>query len=298
MYSHLRFVIAAALIAFGSVIAVGVPVLFLSVDRPLITAETADPPADSACTQQSWWLFDRNCLSRRGLPWVTAHAGSDPGTVEVPSEPDSKAAEQPATDSRQAATIPHEPPPLPAAPQPSVQRDSEPQLFVPRVSVPQSFTRRDSVAREVTPQEPMPQDSARNDTAPETSAVQNVAPQQLTPQEAAAQESPADRPVQQSEVAAPARVTPAQRPAAGERHAAQPATGAQPRTPIAKKVVRRDRPTKPPANEALNAVRKFGDALPEIPANSYAADGTPRKIVIRPTSIQDVYYYSRGATSP
>jgi hypothetical protein len=44
LYSHLRFVIAAALIAFGSVIAVGVPVLFLSVDRPLITAETADPP--------------------------------------------------------------------------------------------------------------------------------------------------------------------------------------------------------------------------------------------------------------
>jgi len=41
----------------------------------------------------------------------------------------------------------------------------------------------------------------------------------------------------------------------------------------------------------LNAVRKFDDALPEIPANSYA-DGTPRRIVIRPTSIQDVYYYS------
>jgi hypothetical protein len=104
--------------------------------------------------------------------------------------------------------------------------------------------------------------------------------------------------VQQREVAAPARVTPAQRPAAGERHAAQPAAGAQPRTPIAKKVARRDRPTKPPANEALNAVRKFGDAMPEIPANSYAADGTPRKIVIRPTSIQDVYYYSRGSTNP
>jgi hypothetical protein len=49
---------------------------------------------------------------------------------------------------------------------------------------------------------------------------------------------------------------------------------------------------KRPASEALNAVWKFDDALPEIPANSYAADGTPRRIVIRPTSIQDVYYYS------
>jgi hypothetical protein len=298
LYSHLRFVIAVALIAFGSVIAVGVPVLFVSVDRPLITAEMADPPADSSCTQQSWRLFDRNCLSRRGLPWVVARAGSDPGTIEVPSEPDSKAAEQSSTDSRQAATIPQEPTPLPSVPQPSVHQDSEPQLFVPRVSVPQSFTRRDSVPRDVTPQEPTPQDSARNDTASEKSAVQNVAPQELTPQEAASQESPADPPVQQREVAAPVRATPAQRPAAEERHAAQPTTGAQPRMPIAKRTARRDRTTKPPANEALNAVRKFGDTLPEIPANSYAADGTPRKIVIRPTSIQDVYYYSRGSTSP
>jgi hypothetical protein len=296
LYSHLRFVIAAALIAFGSVIAVGVPVLFLSVDRPLITAEMADQPADSSCTQQSWRLFDRNCLSRRGLPWVVARAGSDPGTVEVASEPDSKAAEQSSTDSRQAATIPHEPTPLPSAPQPSAHQDSEPQLFVPRVSVPQSFTRRDSEPRDVTPQESTPQDSARNDTALETPAVQNVVPQKLAPQEAASQESPADRPVQQREVAAPVRATPAQRPAAEERHAAQPTTGAQPRMPIAKRTARRDRTTKPPANEALNAVRKFGDT--EIPANSYAADGTPRKIVIRPTSIQDVYYYSRGSTSP
>jgi hypothetical protein len=298
LYSHLRFVIAAALIAFGSVIAVGVPVLFLSVDRPLITAEMADPPADSSCTQQSWRLFDRNCLSRRGLPWVVARAGSDPGTIEVPSEPDSKAAEQSSTDSRQAATIPQEPTPLPSVPQPSVHQDSEPQLFVPRVSVPQSFTRRDSVPRDVTPQEPTPQDSARNDTALGTTAVQNVVPQKSAPQEAASQESPADPPVQQREVAAPVRATPAQRPAAEERHAAQPTTGAQPRMPIAKRTARRDRTTKPPANEALNAVRKFGDTLPEIPANSYAADGTPRKIVIRPTSIQDVYYYSRGSTSP
>jgi hypothetical protein len=298
LYSHLRFVIAVALIAFGSVIAVGVPVLFLSVDRPLITAEMADPPADSSCTQQSWRLFDRNCLSRRGLPWVVARAGSDPGTVEVPSEPDSKAAEQSSTDSRQAATIPQEPTPLPSVPQPSVHQDSEPQLFVPRVSVPQSFTRRDSVPRDVTPQEPTPQDPARNDTALETPAVQNVVPQKLAPQEAASQESPADRPVQQREVAAPVRATPTQRPAAEERHVAQPTTGAQPRMPIAKRTARRDRTTKPPPNEALNAVRKFGERLPEIPANSYAADGTPRKIVIRPTSIQDVYYYSRGSTSP
>ena len=47
-----------------------------------------------------------------------------------------------------------------------------------------------------------------------------------------------------------------------------------------------------PANEALNAVRRFQDNLRDIPVSSYAADGTRRTIVIRPTSIQDVYYYS------
>ena len=52
------------------------------------------------------------------------------------------------------------------------------------------------------------------------------------------------------------------------------------------------RAAKRPTGEALNAVRNFGDNLHDIPVSSYAADGTPRKIVIRPTSIQDVYYYS------
>jgi len=42
LYSHLRLVIAASLIAFGSVIAVGVPALFLTVDRPLV-AEPKSP---------------------------------------------------------------------------------------------------------------------------------------------------------------------------------------------------------------------------------------------------------------
>jgi hypothetical protein len=68
--------------------------------------------------------------------------------------------------------------------------------------------------------------------------------------------------------------------------------------PVAKRAARRDRTAKRPASEVLSAVRKFGDAPSEIPADSYAADGTRRKIVIRPTSIQDVYYYSRGSTNP
>jgi hypothetical protein len=43
---------------------------------------------------------------------------------------------------------------------------------------------------------------------------------------------------------------------------------------------------------ALNTLKRFGDNLPDIPVSAYAADGARRKIIIRPTSIQDVYYYS------
>jgi hypothetical protein len=82
----------------------------------------------------------------------------------------------------------------------------------------------------------------------------------------------------------------AQRPAL-QRPAAATArtTHARPPTPAksAKQEPRGKRPS-----EALRTVRRFGDDLQDIPVSAYAADGTRRSIVIRPTSIQDVYYYS------
>src|SRR5262249_8669405 len=76
-----------------------------------------------------------------------------------------------------------------------------------------------------------------------------------------------------------------------KRRVAKPA--AEPQTPVSapKKTAREDRGAKQ-ADEALNAVRKFQDNLRDIPVSSYAGDGTRRMIMIRPTSIQDVYYYS------
>jgi hypothetical protein len=115
--------------------------------------------------------------------------------------------------------------------------------------------------------------------------------QELATRESAPQEVGPGQTVEQSEVTAPVRTRSVRRAPAEERHVAQSPAAAQTRAPLAKRVARGER-TKRPASEALNAVRKFDDALPEIPANSYAADGTPRRIVIRPTSIQDVYYYS------
>jgi hypothetical protein len=64
------------------------------------------------------------------------------------------------------------------------------------------------------------------------------------------------------------------------------------RAPSLKKTAHRT-PDKQRKNEALNSVRRFGDTLRDIPVNAYAADGTRRTIHIRPTSIQDVYYYSQ-----
>jgi hypothetical protein len=346
LYSHLRFVIAAALIAFGSVIAVGVPALLLAVDRPLLAqTDVSEPPATSSCAQQGWLHFDRNC-SQRGLPWATARGTANAGPVEAPLEP---AGEQPLTEGRQAATAPE-----PSAPQFSMRQLSEPQLFAPQISVPQSFTSRDTAAREVPPQE-----SATNDAAPRIAAAKDTAPQVTAPQvqvttpqvtapqaavpqvtapqvtapqvaapqvaapqvaappvaapqakaagvaapveaarqelatrESALQEAGPGQPVEQSEVTRPVRTRSVRRTPAEDRHVAQSPAAAQTRAPLAKRVARGDRTAKRPTSEALNAVRKFDDARPEIPANSYAADGTPRRIVIRPTSIQDVYYYS------
>jgi hypothetical protein len=307
LYSHLRFVIAAALIAFGSVIAVGVPALLLAVDRPLLAqTDVSEPPATSSCAQQGWLHFDRNC-SQRGLPWAAARGTANAGPVEAPLEP---AAEQPLTEGRQAATAPE-----PSAPQFSMRQLSEPQLFAPQISVPQSFTSRDTAA--VPPQESAtndaaPQTSAAKDTAPQVTAPQvaapqvaapqAAAPQVAAPQEAARQElatresAPQDagpgQPVEQRELTAPVRARSVRRAPAEERHVTQVPAAAQTRAPLSKRVARGDRTVKRPTSEALNAVRKFDDPRPEIPANSYAADGTPRRIVIRPTSIQDVYYYS------
>jgi hypothetical protein len=91
---------------------------------------------------------------------------------------------------------------------------------------------------------------------------------------------------------APRSETPLAPSATAERQVAKPTVGAPARPPAPKKIARPERRAKPPANEALNAVRRFGGSLTDIPVSAYSADGTQRTIVIRPTSIQDVYYYS------
>jgi hypothetical protein len=132
-----------------------------------------------------------------------------------------------------------------------------------------------------------PRESLLQESIPEESM-----PQQPTLPELATQQPAPPQPVERSDITAPVHETPVQRPAAKERHTRMPAVEAPTRPPRLKKAARSDRIAKRPTIEDLNEGRKFGDNLRDIPVSSYAADGTPKRIVIRPTSIQDVYYYS------
>ena len=274
--SHLRFITAASLIVFGGMIGVGaVALLPTAADRTLLaSAASSDLPA-TPC-KQSGLPFDRSCLTKRDLPWTAGRGAAV--TTEAPADADN-AAKPPSTEGQRVATAPQAEPPQPAVVQTSVPQASPTQVPGPQASVPQAAAPQPVVPQASTPQASTPQEAAR----PAVAALpQEPTPQASTPPKAV-----------QRNLATPAAKPPVQRPAAKERHAAKPAIEENEDTrPAQKKAFRPERTAKRPTNDALNAVRKFGDSPREIPATSYAADGTRRDIVIRPTSIQDVYYYS------
>ena len=279
--SHLRFITAASLIVFGAMIGVGaVALLPTAADWTLLaSAASSDLPATSC--KQSGLPFDRSCLTKRDLPWTAGRGAAV--TSEAPADADN-AAKPPSTEGQRLATAPQAEPPQPAVVQTSVPPASpaqvpEPQAFVPQAAAPQPVVPQAATPQAATPEASTPQGAAR----PAVAALpQEPTPQASTPPKAV-----------QRNLATPAAKPPVQRPAAKERHAAKPTIEENEDTrPAQKKAFRPERTAKRPTNDALNAVRKFGNSPREIPATSYAADGTRRDIVIRPTSIQDVYYYS------
>jgi hypothetical protein len=304
LYSNLRFVASASLVALASV--VGVLALYPDALEELLvaSAEISDPPA--ACQQQDWWQLDRSCLSRRGMPWVAASPESN--AVAVPSAAEG-APEQPLTDNRSVATAPVESPQRSEVTAPQQETPALPPIAEER----QIPTQRSEVA--ASPQETPALPPVAEERQIPTQRSEAAAPPQETPapaplaeeqhigeqrKEAAApqQETSPSPPVvgerhipkPRREVMAPRRETP---PAAEGRRVPKPAAEAQPRAAAPKKPAPEERAAKQrPTNEALNAVRRFQDDLRDIPVSAYAADGTRRTIVIRPTSIQDVYYYS------
>ena len=279
MYSNLRFVASASLVALASV--VGVLALYPDALEKLLVAgaEISDPPA--ACQQQDWWQLDRSCLSRRGMPWVAASPESN--AVAVPSATEG-ASEQPLTDDRSpAASAPAQMTQQNEATAPQQETPALPPVAEER----QIPTQRSEVA--APPQEtPAPPPLAEEQHIAEQRKDAAAPQQETSPPPPVVGERHV--PKQRREVMAPRRETP---PAAEGRRVPKPAAEAQPRAAAPKKPAPEDRAAKQrPTNEALNAVRRFQDDLRDIPVSAYAADGTRRTIVIRPTSIQDVYYYS------
>jgi hypothetical protein len=99
LYSNLRFVISASLVGCAGLIGVLALLPPTLEERLLASAELSAPPAP-ACNQQNWLRFDRNCLSRRGMPWVA----NLPAPNAIPS-PVESAPEQ-ASDTQASAAVP------------------------------------------------------------------------------------------------------------------------------------------------------------------------------------------------
>jgi chemotaxis protein histidine kinase CheA len=297
VYLNLRFVASASLVALASL--VGVLALFPDALEELVvaSAETSDSPA-TAC-KQDWLRFDPSCLSRRGMPWVapfpnsnaTPSTGEDASARPLTESPSAAAAPvEPVQQSEAAAPQQGTPAPVAAEQQIPTQRNEaarqETPAPAPVAEERQVPTQRSEAARQETPAPPPVAEERRV----EEQRREATAPaQETSPQPPVAEER--HIPKQRREVAAPRRETPP--PVVEGRRAAKPAAEAQPRAAAPKKPASEDRAAKQrPVTEALNAVRRFQDNLHDIPVSAYAADGTRRTIVIRPTSIQDVYYYS------
>jgi hypothetical protein len=112
----------------------------------------------------------------------------------------------------------------------------------------------------------------------------SAAPEFVEPREAIA-------PVQQLASAPPATEEAPQ--AAPTAQAPPIARSVKPKPRSVRKVARREPSSERERDEALRTVRRIGrnNNVREIPVDAYAADVTVRRIIIRPTSIQDVYYY-------
>jgi hypothetical protein len=317
LYSNLRFVISASVVGCAGLIGV-LALLPATLEERLLASAELSAPAARPCKQQNWLNLDRNCLTRRGMPWVAALPAR--GVAEVPASAET-AAEQPLTETPSpAATAQEVAPPsqVTASRQETATAaiaEDSPAAVQASETVPQP--QQEAMAPQQTATAP-PQEPAALQQEPVPPQQVAVAPQQepVAPQQAAAPAEPQHTTKRRS-VTPVRHAAPAAPAVAEKRRAAKANVETPPRVGAAKTAGREDRGAKPaneavetqmraggsktaarenrgakPANEALNAVRRFQDNLRDVPVSSYAADGTRRTIVIRPTSIQDVYYYS------
>jgi hypothetical protein len=290
----LRFIQCAALIFFGIIIAVGAPPLLVTAvrqppiagsrisDGPAVPASDVPPVAESASEQAAERRDEasvpqelpRQAETKPAEPAPTAPLaapaiddGSKGATAEAP--PDAETAPtKPPTEIQQAAR-----------PSPDVAQQDETKGLRQAPAAPTSDDGSKAAAGSV---------SSRPESAPKP-------PEQTREPAAPSQESMRQGDIKEREQATAA-------PAAASE------TGQVARTPMAtrarvsaaknKRAAHADRGAKRSTTEAAKSVRRPADGLKDIPVSAYAADGTQRRIVIRPTSVQDVYYYSSGRSAP
>jgi hypothetical protein len=248
--------LVACVIVLGASFGVGLLIFPAAAPRQVLAqTETPDTPS-LACRLKTWLHLDRDCAARSEPP-------RDAGAIAADSNPN---------------------PAAPAAPA-DVAAAAKPPAPTPSAGLP----------REALQPTPI--------TPPERETAAQLPQEQFAAEQPAAQPpAPAPQPPAVAAKAAPR--LPVERHAVErhvlERHAAERRTAEQPEAtikepppaPVKKKFARRAPAAKRPATEALRTVRKFDDKLQDIPVDAYAGDGSRRSIVIRPTSIQDVYYYS------
>jgi hypothetical protein len=254
--------LVACVIVLGASFGVGLLIFPAAAPRQVL-AQTEMPDTPSlACRLKTWLHLDRDCAARSEPP-------RDAGVIAADSNPNPPALEAP---SVAAAAKPPAPTPSAGLPREALQ----PTPITPP-------------ERETAAQLPQQQFAAEQPVAqPPAPMAQPPAP---TPQPPVAAKAAAPRlPLEQHVVERHA----VERHAARRRAAEQPEATIKepPPAPAKKKLAHREPAAKRPTSEALRTVRKFDDKLQDIPVDAYAADGSRRSIVIRPTSIQDVYYYS------
>jgi hypothetical protein len=256
LHSHLRLAIGGTLIAFAGIVAVGASAFLpAALERPLVPG---GPP----------WTAERGGLVASDAPFESAREQPD---VEV----------RQADSSKQATTEAEQP-----------QKPEQP-LTEPQETAQQPTQMRQSTII------PWPELLRRDVTLPEHAALMppGGAPEHSAAEPSAETPSPA---ADQKGSAPPTAADSHSRPRKTVRRRQERVSGIKPNAATeppahaaaSRPANRRAQPAKRSSGEALNAVRRFGDHLRDIPVSSYSGDGARRDIVIHPRSIQDVYYYS------
>jgi hypothetical protein len=197
LYSNLRFVISASVVGCAGLIGV-LALLPATLEERLLASAELSAPAARPCKQQNWLNLDRNCLTRRGMPWVAALPAR--GVAEVPASAET-AAEQPLTETPSPAAAAQEMA-QPSQVTASRQEEDSPATVQASETVPQP--QQEAMAPQQTATAPQ-QEPAALQQEPVPPQQVAVAPQQepVAPQQAAATPQP-EEPAPQQEASAPA----------------------------------------------------------------------------------------------